>query len=178
MSTPVRFVSLKRPLGDDCRQPSLRRSRWRRSSSFDVHKARVTACARVPAEGGGRDRHVAEFPTTVAGLLTLRDWLAAHRPHADGPPGAAATSASAAPGDAASVGFELLEAAGVETAQARDAVGPPAALELVERGELGAVAVDDHLSLGARRAGRGANRTGGIDRAPSKHSRALSEPGA
>jgi transposase len=34
----------------------------------------------VPAaEGRGREQHVAEFPTTVAGLLTLRDWLAAHR---------------------------------------------------------------------------------------------------
>jgi len=39
----------------------------------------VTACVRVPAEGGEREQHVAEFKTTVAGLLTLRDWLAAHR---------------------------------------------------------------------------------------------------
>jgi transposase len=31
----------------------------------------------VPAAGGGREQHVAEFQTTVAGLLTLRDWLAA-----------------------------------------------------------------------------------------------------
>jgi transposase len=36
-------------------------------------------CVRVPAAGGGREQHLAEFPTTVRGLLTLRDWLAAHR---------------------------------------------------------------------------------------------------
>jgi len=28
-------------------------------------------------EGRSREQHVAEFQTTVAGLLTLRDWLAA-----------------------------------------------------------------------------------------------------
>ncbi len=32
---------------------------------------------RVPGEGRSREPHVAEFPTTDAGLLTLRDWLAA-----------------------------------------------------------------------------------------------------
>ena len=50
-----------------------------RPAALDVHKAQVTACVRVPAEGGGREQHVAEFATTVRGLLTLRDWLAAHR---------------------------------------------------------------------------------------------------
>jgi transposase len=50
-----------------------------RPAALDVHKAQVTACVRVPAEGSGREQHVAEFPTTVRGLLTLRDWLAAHR---------------------------------------------------------------------------------------------------
>jgi len=50
-----------------------------RPAALDVHKAQVTACVRVPAAGGGREQHVAEFPTTVAGLLMLRDWLAAHR---------------------------------------------------------------------------------------------------
>jgi transposase len=50
-----------------------------RPAALDVHKAQVTACARVPATGGGREQHLAEFPTTVAGLLTLRDWLASHR---------------------------------------------------------------------------------------------------
>jgi transposase len=49
-----------------------------RPAGLDVHKAQVTACARTPKEGGGRAEHIAEFPTTVTGLLTLRDWLAAH----------------------------------------------------------------------------------------------------
>ncbi|MCA1678982.1 MAG: IS110 family transposase [Actinobacteria bacterium] len=49
-----------------------------RPGALDVHKAQVTACVRVPTEGGGREQHIAEFQTTVAGLLTLRDWLAAH----------------------------------------------------------------------------------------------------
>jgi transposase len=41
-----------------------------------VHKASVTACVRVPGEGGGPPRHqVREFATTQ-GLLQLRDWLA------------------------------------------------------------------------------------------------------
>jgi len=50
-----------------------------RSAALDVHKASVTACVRVPAEGGRREEHVAQFSTTVQGLLALRDWLAAHR---------------------------------------------------------------------------------------------------
>jgi transposase len=49
-----------------------------RPAALDVHKAQVTACVRVPVAGGGREQHVAEFPTTVRGLLTLRDWLVAH----------------------------------------------------------------------------------------------------
>ena len=49
-----------------------------RPGALDVHKAQVTACVRTPARGGKREAHFAEFPTTVAGLLTLRDWLAAH----------------------------------------------------------------------------------------------------
>ena len=49
-----------------------------RPGALDVHKAQVTACVRVPTGGGGREQHLAEFATTVAGLLTLRDWLAAH----------------------------------------------------------------------------------------------------
>ncbi len=50
-----------------------------RPAGLDVHKAQVTACARVPGEAGRREQHIAEFQTTVAGLLALRDWLAAHR---------------------------------------------------------------------------------------------------
>jgi len=38
----------------------------------------VTACVRVPDGRGRREQHVAEFATTVRGLLALRDWLAAH----------------------------------------------------------------------------------------------------
>ncbi len=49
-----------------------------RPAGLDVHKAQVTACARTPKKGGGREEHLEEFPTTVTGLLTLRDWLAAH----------------------------------------------------------------------------------------------------
>ena len=50
-----------------------------RPAALDVHKERVTACVRVPGAGRLRDQHVAEFQTTVGGLLTLRDWLVAHR---------------------------------------------------------------------------------------------------
>ncbi|MCP9488715.1 MAG: IS110 family transposase [Solirubrobacteraceae bacterium MAG38_C4-C5] len=49
-----------------------------RPGALDVHKASVTACVRVPAEGGRREEHIAQFATTVQGLLALRDWLAAH----------------------------------------------------------------------------------------------------
>jgi transposase len=49
-----------------------------RPAALDVHKAQVTACVRVPGERGRREQHVAEFPTTVRGLLALRDWLAGH----------------------------------------------------------------------------------------------------
>jgi transposase len=47
-----------------------------RPAALDVHKAQVTACVRVPDAGGAREQHVAEFATTVHGLLSLRDWLA------------------------------------------------------------------------------------------------------
>src|SRR3954471_4092803 len=49
-----------------------------RPAALDVHKAQVTACARVPGAHGQREQHVAEFATTVRGLLALRDWLAGH----------------------------------------------------------------------------------------------------
>ena len=47
-----------------------------RPGALDVHKASVTACVRVWQE---RDltEHVAEFQTTVHGLLALGDWLEA-----------------------------------------------------------------------------------------------------
>jgi transposase len=50
-----------------------------RPAALDVHKAQVTACVRVAGEHGRREERVAEFATTVRGLLGLRDWLAAHR---------------------------------------------------------------------------------------------------
>jgi transposase len=49
-----------------------------RPAALDVHKAQVMACVRVPDKRGRREQHVQEFPTTVRGLLTLRDWLAGH----------------------------------------------------------------------------------------------------
>ena len=49
-----------------------------RPAALDVHKEQVTACVRVPGEGRRREEHVAEFRTTVQGLLALRDWLKAH----------------------------------------------------------------------------------------------------
>jgi transposase len=48
-----------------------------RPAALDVHKAQVTACARVPGAAGAREQQVEEFATTVRGLLGLRDWLAA-----------------------------------------------------------------------------------------------------
>jgi transposase len=50
-----------------------------RPAALDVHKAQVTACVRVPGPGGERVQEVVQFQTTVRGLLTLRDWLQAHR---------------------------------------------------------------------------------------------------
>jgi hypothetical protein len=49
-----------------------------RQGALDVHKAQVTACARVPAADGARVQDVKQFKTTVGGLLVLADWLKAH----------------------------------------------------------------------------------------------------
>jgi len=51
----------------------------KRAAGLDVHKAQVTACVRVPGRGRERAQEVAEFQTTVRGLLSLRAWLKAHR---------------------------------------------------------------------------------------------------
>jgi transposase len=51
---------------------------FERVAGLDVHKAQVTAAVRVPDGRGGRLGDVAEFKTTVQGLLALRDWLTAH----------------------------------------------------------------------------------------------------
>ncbi len=48
---------------------------FERVSALDVHKAQVTACVRVPDGSGKRAVHLAEFATTVRGLLALADWL-------------------------------------------------------------------------------------------------------
>ncbi len=50
---------------------------FERVGALDVHKAQVTACVRVPDGTGRREVHLAEFSTTVAGLLALADWLKA-----------------------------------------------------------------------------------------------------
>ena len=50
-----------------------------RPAALDVHKAQVTACVRVPTERGVREERIAEFATTVRGLLALRDWLSARQ---------------------------------------------------------------------------------------------------
>jgi transposase len=47
-----------------------------RPGALDVHKESVTACVRV-WEGRQLVEHMADFRTTVQGLLGLRDWLAA-----------------------------------------------------------------------------------------------------
>jgi transposase len=49
-----------------------------RAAGLDVHKAQVTAAVRVPDGEGGRLQDVAEFKSTVQGLLALHDWLVAH----------------------------------------------------------------------------------------------------
>ena len=51
----------------------------KRAAGLDVHKAQVTACVRVPGRGRERVQEVAEFETTVRGLLALRDWLKVYR---------------------------------------------------------------------------------------------------
>ena len=50
---------------------------FERVAALDVHKAQLTACVRVPDPAGCRVPHLAEFATTVQGLIALRDWLAA-----------------------------------------------------------------------------------------------------
>ena len=52
---------------------------FERVGALDVHKAQVTACVRVPDGAGRREPHLAEFATTVQGLMALHDWLDAHR---------------------------------------------------------------------------------------------------
>ncbi len=51
----------------------------RRCAALDVHKDSISATARTPRRGGGREQHQAAFGATAASLLALRDWLAAHK---------------------------------------------------------------------------------------------------
>ena len=47
-------------------------------AGLDVHKDSVAACVRLPGSGRRRrEERAARFQTTTAGLLALRDWLAA-----------------------------------------------------------------------------------------------------
>jgi Transposase len=48
---------------------------FERVAGLDVHKAQVTGCVRIPDAAGKRVAHLAEFSTTVTGLLALADWL-------------------------------------------------------------------------------------------------------
>ena len=50
-----------------------------RCAGLDVHQATVTACIRYPDPSGARAQVIHTFATTTPGLLTLRDWLAAHQ---------------------------------------------------------------------------------------------------
>ena len=42
---------------------------FERVGALDVHKAQVTACVRVPDADGRREPRLAEFSTTIAGLM-------------------------------------------------------------------------------------------------------------
>jgi hypothetical protein len=48
-----------------------------RPAALDVHKAQVTACVRVPASGGRREQHVAEFAKTASLDASTHDDCAA-----------------------------------------------------------------------------------------------------
>jgi pimeloyl-ACP methyl ester carboxylesterase len=52
-----------------------------RRGGLDVHKKTVAACIRTPGPNGARTQPVQTSGTTVGELLTLRDWLEAHRPY-------------------------------------------------------------------------------------------------
>src|ERR1035437_1941678 len=65
------------PPGGDVRLTAI--GRWRmdqvveRPAALDVHKEQVTACVRVPGEGGERRGGGGGVKTTVRGLLGVRD---------------------------------------------------------------------------------------------------------
>src|SRR5688572_5956401 len=49
-----------------------------RCAGLDVHKKTVTACVRVPGDGGRRLQETRTFRTTTRQLELLGDWLAEH----------------------------------------------------------------------------------------------------
>ena len=80
MSTLIRLVCSQRPLGDDLVDRRVGRlvmetvvERPGGAGCAQGAGHGVRACARGRA--AAREQHVAEFATTVAGLLALRDWL-------------------------------------------------------------------------------------------------------
>jgi transposase len=50
-----------------------------RVAGLDVHRKTIAVCVRLPGEHGERVQHLRTFGTTAVELLTLRDWLEAHR---------------------------------------------------------------------------------------------------
>jgi transposase len=52
---------------------------YRRCCGIDVHKATLTACVRVHGPGGKLSQEIRNFGTTSDELLSLHDWLSAHR---------------------------------------------------------------------------------------------------
>ena len=50
-----------------------------RVAGLDVHRKTIAVCVRLPGEHGERVQQVRTFGTTAVELLTLRDWLEAHR---------------------------------------------------------------------------------------------------
>lgn len=88
LSTPIRLVGLceapQAPIVDrdqlgGSSEAGVRSDVRASGGPGRAHKAQVTAAVRVPDDEGGRLQDVAEFKTTVYGLLALRDWLKAHR---------------------------------------------------------------------------------------------------
>ena len=56
----------------------MKRIYWR-CCGIDVHKATLTACVRVDGPGGELSQEIRNFGTTSDELLSLNDWLSAHR---------------------------------------------------------------------------------------------------
>ena len=73
-STTIRLVCFEGPAGRHLvvlDQGGHVETIFERVGALDVHKAQVTACVRVPDAAGRRAPHVAEFQTTVQGLIDV-----------------------------------------------------------------------------------------------------------